>query len=223
MYITRQYCTFPKLNLANEYIIEIEMALEINWILPTHMEYVGILKQYMTSVVVNYVEEYKHGFVHLGKLASNTIIMRSFTEAAYISFQIKYINNLYFFDFWHVDYCDWSGDFYTKKWTISHYNYIYKNGILLRDKTVFSIDSYEGDITYCFPSYPIYDIKKLKQEEFVKFQCPQTWVRDLNNISLTESHSQENIHMLFKLFSDLTETESDEFYRNSHVFSLSHF
>jgi hypothetical protein len=196
------------------------MTQEIHSILNIHNTYKKKLGKCLHGVCVNIVEEYLGGFVYLGKLNTTSILSRTFNEINYITFQIKYIYNLYFFDFWRVESYDWGGDFYTKTWTISHYSYIYKNGVLLRDRIKFIIDSSPGNLDPFHPSYPIYNIKKLKKEHFVYFNCSIKWINSLNIISLTDLNDFKNIEILFKLFSDLTESKPQIFYENNKQFNL---
>lgn len=193
----------------------------IHWIKNQHMEYVTILKQYLLDVIIDIVEKYSGGFVHIGELFTNAMRMRDFNEQNYISFQIKYIHNLYFFDFWRVEYYDWGGDQYSKIWSITHYNYIYKNGTLLRDKIKFIINSTPGSIDCFHPSYPIYNLKDLKQEDFVEFKCTPLWIQLVNNNSLNRVYTQENVNNLFNIFSNLTENKHETFYENHKQFNLS--
>jgi hypothetical protein len=196
------------------------MTQEIHSILNIHNSHKKVLGKYLHDVCVNIVAEYLSGFVQLGELNTPSILLRTFNEINYTTFQIKYIYNLYFFDFWRVESYDWGGDFYTKTWTISHYSYIYKNGVLLRDRIKFVIDSSPGNLDPFNPSYPIYNIKKLKKEHFTEFNCSIGWINSLNIMSSVDLNNFENIELLFKLFSDLTEGKPQLFYENHIRFNL---
>jgi hypothetical protein len=196
------------------------MSQEIHSILNMHNICKKVLGKYLHEVCVNIVEEYSSGFVHLGELNSPTILSRTFNTINYTTFQIKYIYNLYFFDFWRVDSYDWGGDFYTKTWTISHYSYIYKNGVWARDRVKFVIDSSPGNLEPFNPSYPIYNIKKLKKEHFVNFNCSIGWINSLNIVLGVDMNGVEKIELMFKLFSDLTENNPELLYENHNPFNL---
>ena len=196
------------------------MTQEIYTILNTYNNYKKIISKHLYICCVDIVEEYLNGFVHLGKLKTQEFEMRTFNEVGYTSFQIKYIHNLYFFDFWRVESYDWGGDFYTKIWKICHYSYVYKNGILLHDCIKFIIDSYPGCIEIFGPSYPIYNIKILKKEHFVEFKCSSNWINSLNNITMTDLNNCENLEILFQLFYKLTECKPQIFYENNKPFNL---
>jgi hypothetical protein len=205
------------------------MSQEIQYIFNQHNEYVTSLKKIILSAIINTIEDYCNGFVNYGQLFTNTVYMRNFSDTRnfdkYISFKIKYVHNLYFFDFWRISHHDWSGDFYGKNWIMSHYNYIYKDGKLLRDKINFIINDTPGEIKYFNPSYPIYDLKKLSQEYFVEFQCSPEWIKKVNtmckkvNTMCKKINSQKKINNLFTLFKNLTENEDDEFYENHKLFN----
>jgi hypothetical protein len=196
------------------------MNQEINWVKNNHVQTTNLLKQYLLNDLVNTIECYSNGFVHIGELFTNVVSSREFNYKNYISFQIKYTHNLYFFDFWRVDHYDWGGDYFRKNWIINHYSYIYKNGKLLRDKISFTIDDVPSSIECFNPSYPIYNMKKLKQEHFVEFNCTPLWIQLVNNNSLKKNSSQEKINKLFTIFSNLTETKNDLFYENTIKFNL---
>ena len=76
------------------------MCQEILLIKNIYDRYVNLLMKYLLPQSVNIVEEYMGGFITFGQLQNDTIISRSF-DTNYISFQIKYRHNLYFFDFFH--------------------------------------------------------------------------------------------------------------------------
>ena len=196
------------------------MCQEILLIKNIYDRYVNLLIQYLLPQSVNIVEEYMDGFITFGQLQNDTIISRDF-DKNYISFQIKYIHNLYFFDFWHVDDHDYGGDMFSKNWYLCHYSYIYKNGKLLSYKRYFIIDDSPGCIKCFNPSYYVYDLKKLKNKYFIEFTCSQQWIQNINNIPLDSKYSCEMTDELFKLFYNLTETRNKTFYKKHQLFNLS--
>jgi hypothetical protein len=189
---------------------------EIQWIKNIYDKYVIELKLYLLPHLVDIVEEYKCGFFTFGQLKTDAIICRVF-DINYISYQIKYIHGLYFFDFWRIEAYDYGGDMYSVNWELYHYTYIYKNGKLLRDKIRFIIDASPGCIDCFRPSYPVYDLKKLKNEYFTEFICSQQWIQAVNDLSINDT---ELINKLFKLFYDLTENQDEIFYENHKLFNL---
>lgn len=196
------------------------MSTEIHWIKNQRDDVVQTLCKYFPKVSVFEIENYRGGFVRIGELNNNTFKYRDFNDLNYITFQIRYIYDLYFIDFWRVESFDWGGDHYSKNWDIAHYSYIYKNGTLLRDKIKFIIDSMPGDITCFNPSYPIYELNKLKTEHFVEFKCSPKWIKWVNYYSVNDYSSQDDIGKLFNLFYTLTENKSELFYENHHLFNL---
>ena len=136
---------------------------EIKWIKDIYDKYVIELKIYLSPHLVDIVEEYKGGFFTYGQLKTDDILCR-ILKKNYISVQIKYIHGLYFFDFWRAEEYNYGGDMYSINWEVFHYTYIYKNGKLLRDKVRFIIDDSSGCIECFRPSYPVYDLKKLKSK-----------------------------------------------------------
>jgi hypothetical protein len=221
----------------------INCEMEIDAIVNIHSYIYKILQYKLSADVINLIIEYCNGFVNIGKLITSNLLqikqgmfINSFNEFSklenkHITFQIKYIHNLYFFDFWIVDGFDYSIE-YPSMWNISHYNYIYKNGVLLRDKIQFIIEDLHK-ITDTNSSYPIYDIEKLKKEYFNNFNCSFEWCMKVNSsvkyllkckksyIENKYEYNQVFIHRLFKYFYDLTECRDEMFYENTNQFNLS--
>lgn len=200
------------------------MSKEIHCIkIHSNLVFIALCK-YLPKVIVFDVEKYCNGFVNCGVLFDDVFKLRNFKELNYISYQIRYMYNLYFFDFWCVEDFNWGGDYYSRNWIITHYSYIYKNGTLLRDKVKFIIDSQQGDISYFNPSYPIYNLLKLKEEHFVEFECSYKWIQSINQFNIfkfkNNNNTQIDINPLFKLFTNLTENRSELFYENHHPFNL---
>lgn len=227
--------------------------MEIDTVVNTHKTVCEILQYYLNTDIIQIIFDYCNGFVHIGNLITKDILQRNITTSnfsrgkrkpftnsstevsdmvnKYISFQIKYIHNLYFFDFWVVDKFDFGGFGYPSVWNISHYNYIYKNGTVLRDKIKFIIES-GMQVTDFNSSYPIYNIEKLKQEYFNNFNCSTKWCLEINtaieellkyNKSYVENKYEYNqifIHKLFKHFYNVTECEHELFYENNTQFNL---
>lgn len=218
--------------------------MEIDAIVNTHRYIYKILQYYLNTDIIQLIIEYCNGFVNIGKLITSNLLQirqgiftNSFNgvsdlEKKYITFQIKYIHNLYFFDFWIVDRFDYNFIEYPSVWYISHYNYIYNNGVLLRDKIQFITENVHN-ITDINSSYPIYNIEKLKKEYFNNFNCSSEWCMKVNlsvkellrcKISCAENKYEYNqicIHRLFKHFYNLTEHKDEIFYENTNQFNLS--
>lgn len=218
--------------------------MEIDTIVNTHRNIYKILHCYLNTDIIQLIIEYCNGFVNIGELITSNLLQirqgiftNSFNGVSdlgekYITFQIKYIHNLYFFDFWIVDRFDYSFIEYPSVWNISHYNYIYENGVLLRDKIQFITEN-ARNITDINSSYPIYNIEKLKKEYFNNFNCSPEWCMKVNSsvkellqckmlyIENKYEYKQIFIHRLFKHFYNLTECRDEIFYENTSRFNLS--
>jgi hypothetical protein len=195
---------------------------EINWIKDTHEYVYNILIKFISDDLVNIVADYCGGFVFIGTLFDDVFKKRKITES-YTTTQIRYINKMYFIDFWNTHHYDWGGDMFTRNWFIDHYTYIYKNGTLLRDKIRFVIDSEPSDIKHFNPSYPIYNMSKLKQEHYVEFNCTPLTIQLINNNDIRDINQHNNeigILGLFNVLYNLTEKKPDVFYENHKLFNL---
>lgn len=187
---------------------------EIDWIRNTHLNVTRALGKSMSRVLIDIIEKYNNGFVHVGYLEDEAILTRRFF-GNHISHQIRYIHNLYFFDFWMIESRERCiPGVYPAIWNISHYTYIYKDGCVLRDKIRFEINGLPGPVDPFKPSLPIYKMEDLSQEYFTEFKCPPEWVMAVNKIDLSERHDQNDVVNLFTLFTNLTETEKAEFYED---------
>lgn len=197
---------------------------EIPWILDKHNAVVDELKKYVNSDVIGEISEYSNGFVHIGELASPPFILQEFYGNT-ITCQIRYreypnrqTNGIYFFDFWRVHSYDDGGMNYVSGWNIDHYSYIYMgNYTLLSEKVRFFLTEYKAkliDIDVMFPSYPIYDINKLKQEHFCYHHISESEFSLIVNYTelIEEFHQKFHNELLFQIFHKLTAGKDESYY-----------
>ena len=201
---------------------------EITWIVERHNVMMAALtKHFSIKDIRHIIGNYTLGFVNIGKLDAQAFTTQEF-EGNYLTCQIKYINGLTFIDFWRVESYDEGGVQYPCGWNIEHYSYVYNGDSdfstqpkLYRDKINFFLLYDNYDIMASDPSLPIYNMRKLAQEEFVEFTCPHDWIDAVNNHPISDSSDQDEINNLFILFTSLTEHLQPGAYENTtKIFGL---
>ena len=150
--------------------------MSLKWIDETRGQFINIFNQYFIKDVLNIIEEYVMGFVHIGKLANDDYITIN-VKPNYISHQIKHFNGFSFIDFWVTESYDEGSSMFTPGWNINHYTFIYKNGILAHDIIKFLLID---DILSCRISSPIYNFKNLKNECFYFSKCSPKLIEMIN-------------------------------------------